>query len=277
MLNTIKGNTRTQSSTTHHDMEITKTLQKSGTLDNVVMVCKSVELHMPTLLHIMSLDPDNCYPYVIWIDDQFVDDAVQKLLTLGRLRNRVFVNPSQSELMYSMSIVKGFSKGARAITSKSLDDVFVGAINHLVASLGFTAVKPNDAGTINEDLRILSKEGECVFTGEGKSITQLCNITERFGMVAGKATQHRSILYDLFWSFPGGSHTFMGNIHKSPSHFADCYVEFTKAEQQLILQGDIDTILNKLVLVPNNESSTTTVKCISSTLGAYILSHIQCS
>jgi len=221
----------------------------AGTLDSAIIEFGDT-VDIAVLQEVFGYDPDNCYPYIVVVPADKEDYVRQNC---DAFSNRLLINPTPRQMLVAFSITKGFSKGQRGKRSGDLDNHIVSAIQTFVNTeidRNLSVFKPTGKGVNNEDLRITNKNGKMLFSGEGKSISQGLNITERFGMVAGKAQQSHGVLYDLFWSLPGSQVRWLDLLHKSPKHHAKAYVEFTPEEQKSILNGNTDIILNKVVMEP---------------------------
>jgi hypothetical protein len=253
-----------------------KASEAAGTIDNVVLTFPT-KVDASIITEVMEYDPDNCYPYVVICPQDQTKDVV---LAAGDFIDRVLINPTIDQLVYASSVGKGFSKGARGKTSGNLDTRIVAILQshvHDNLSKNIRLYKPTDSGVVNEDLRGEDEMKRVLIRGEGKSISNMLNMTERFHWLSGKAeSTHGGDLYDIFWSLPGTEIRWLSNLNKAPRHHAKAYVEFTPDEQQNILLGDISTVLEKVIFIPADETNLKDMNVkAGGNLGDYIINTIK--
>jgi len=234
---------------------VTLLKQKSGKLDNAVLDFSGTTFNADILFEIYQLDKYNCYPYVILTDEICEAKEAAKQLNISE---SVLVFESTTDpdiidpMMLAMSRSKGFSKGKNAQKSGKLDDILLAYVQSIVDPISdeVQVFEPKGRGTTNGDLQ-MNLNGVSFFHQENKSISEVLNITERGPMIGGKGLFTTGELYNLFVSFVGFKDSFIDNILKSsPKHIANAYIEFSVADQLLIMEGDVTPFETKKVQYP---------------------------
>lgn len=271
----LKTTHRLQYETEIGGVEVTLIVQASGTLDTAKLVFPKFK---PAVLQeVLTYGPDDCYPYVVIVPPEQELDV--ELACDENLRPFLLINPSLDDLIRATSYAQGVKKKLQAAVSLALDAQIVRRIEEHVRLNGFcdlNVFRPNGSGIVNEDLRITDNNDRLLVAGEGKRIAKDLNITERYGMLLGKAMGTHGRPYDLMWSVPSASARWMNSLHKAAQHHAAAYVEFEPDEQEQILRGDAPTVLQKKVQVPADPSNLADMRLVEGpTLGQYIIDLIQ--
>lgn len=230
------------------------------TLDNAHLSFERFDLAV--LEEVMEKDPWNCYPYVIDIADDLADNARNQIKSAG-LQELCVVNPTPDDWGNIASLSKGKSKALGQRRSKDLDAMVLKAIQQVAGSIAadLKVIRPEekDGSNKNEDARVLYQD-TILFRGEGKSIKNKVNVTERFPMVAGRPHFSHGGTNDLFWHGQCNEVSWIEEMEKSCAyHIAEAYVEFSSSDTRKIVQFKKDgnegmatsLILKKQILLPN--------------------------